>query len=509
MFQTFQKLYQANISTPVGIYRLLRSIIGTGTNLMALLEFAARSYPSETAIIDDYQSISYQDLYKETQQLAVNLKEKHAIHPHKKVALLCRNHSPLVKSLFALSCLGADAYLLNIEMTSAQFNDLLDEHNFDCVIYDLEVWEMVHRSNFDKKTLLSQHITFDSIQGLSTETPTKKINLKKSSAGKLIILTGGTTGAFKTAVRKPAVSNFLNPFFALLNQLNLGTYQSAYIATPIYHGFGMAALLVSLTLGVKIVLTKRFKAQKTTSLLLKHRVQVLILVPLILDRLLQQSKLELIYTRLIISGGAPLNPNLVQRTFKLLKHDLANLYGTSEAGFCIMATTEDLKLHANTIGKKIRGVQLKLLDNNQQEVAIGTVGALSVRSSWGMKNTTDSWIPTGDLAYQNEQGYYFLCGRVDDRIVSGGENVYPVELEHILLQHDAIQQTAVIGISDPEFGQRLKAFVVLKPQQVLDQSNLQEWLKDHAARHQMPKEIVFIDHIPVTALGKTNKKKLF
>lgn len=509
MFQTFSKLYQAKLSSPIGLYRLASSVLGTGTNLMALLRFAAHTHTSEIALIDDDQEISYQDLYKETQQLAIHLQEKYRIQSGKKAAILCRNHIPLVKSLFALSQLGADIYSLNVEMSVQQLNALILQYDFDVLIYDIDLWEMVRASNFEGTTLFSHHLTFDAIHELSQIVPPKNSRLKKGKTGKLVILTGGTTGTFKAAVRKPSISNFLNPFFALLNQLNLADYRSTYIAPPIYHGFGMAALLISIALGAKIIVTKRFNTSNATTLMIKHKIEVLVIVPLMLSRLVTLGKLGFVYTKVVISGGAPLSPPLIEKTFDTIQEDLANLYGTSEAGFCIMATTADLKQYPNTIGRKIKGVQIKLLNEQQQEVSIGDVGHLCIQSRWTMRNTTNAWIKTGDLAYVNEEGYYFLCGRVDDMIVSGGENVYPIELEQVLLQHNAIQQVAVIGISDKEFGQRLKAFVQLKPNQQLTAPTLKIWLKDRVARYHTPKEIVFLNEIPTTSIGKVNKKKLY
>ncbi len=508
MFQLLGKLYEANLSTPLGFFRLVTSVLLSGVNLMALLRFTARTYPEREAIADEEGGCTYAELYLETQQLTINLQEKHQLKAGKKVALVCRNHASLVKSLFALSQLGADIYLLNAEMSDTQFNSLLNKHDFDCIIYDIEVWKMIHQSGFDKTRLLSYHLTLPAIDDLSKRPPTKGVKIKKSSAGKLIILTGGTTGDFKTAVRKPSIFTFLHPFFALLTELDIAKYRRVYIATPIYHGFGLAALIISILLGTKMMLLKRFEIQKANTLMLRHQIQVIILVPLMLSRLIKRSHLELVYLRQIISGGAALNPSLVEETFNKIGPRLANLYGTSEAGFCIMASPSDLKYHPNTIGKKIAGVQTKIIDQNNNMVSTGEVGRLYVKSKWTMKNSQEAWIDTGDLAYVDENGYYFLCGRIDDMIVSAGENVYPVELENILIKHPAISQVAVIGIPDEEFGQRLKAFVVLKKDSPLTEAALKAWLKEEAARYQQPKSIAFVAEIPVTALGKPDKKVL-
>lgn len=154
------------------------------------------------------------------------------------------------------------------------------------------------------------------------------------------------------------------------------------------------------------------------------------------------------------------------------------------------------------------GSSLKLLDENKNEVSNGVTGEFCFKNTWTMSGRTNKWIATGDLGYSNAKGYYFLCGRTDDRIVSGGENVYPVELEQVLLTHPFIVDAVVIGIDDETFGQRLKAFVVPEKNAPLTEEALIQWLRLKVARYQMPKEVQFLDHIPYTEVGKVDKMKL-
>jgi acyl-CoA synthetase (AMP-forming)/AMP-acid ligase II len=154
----------------------------------------------------------------------------------------------------------------------------------------------------------------------------------------------------------------------------------------------------------------------------------------------------------------------------------------------------------------VSGVQARIVNDADQIVAGGQVGRLCIRCAWA--TTRKNWTETGDLAYQDSEGDLFLCGRIDDMIVSGGENVYPIELENVLLQHPDIDSVAVIGIPDAEFGQRLKAVIVTKQGATLDHTTLLDWLKPRAARYQMPAVIDFRDELPYTALGKLDKKSL-
>ncbi len=148
------------------------------------------------------------------------------------------------------------------------------------------------------------------------------------------------------------------------------------------------------------------------------------------------------------------------------------------------------------------------MDNNKKEVPIGRIGQFCIKNKWSMRNSSNTWIETGDLGYRDKKGYYFLCGRADNMIVSAGENVYPVEVEQILITHPDVDDVAVIGISDENFGQRLKAFVKPVENSCITREELFEWLRSRVARFQMPKEIVFLDNMPYTPLGKLDKKQL-
>jgi fatty-acyl-CoA synthase len=330
--------------------------------------------------------------------------------------------------------------------------------------------------------------------------------LHKVKTGNIVVMTGGTTGRPKPASRKPSVLAFLPPFIALLTRLHLDRYRSVYIATPIYHGFGLASLFMGVILGAEIYLTERFDAARACSLVARNRVEAVTLVPLMLQRMLKSDPGSLSPLRRIISGGAWLSPALARETLGRLGPILFNLYGTSEAGFCIMAEPDVLARKPESIGKPVWGVRAIIVDDSGREVDGGAIGRLRIKSAWA--TSRNSWIETGDLAYRDPEGDIFLGGRADDMIVSGGENVYPVELENVLVQHLDVDAVAVVGIPDEEFGQRLKAVVVKKRGAALDLGALRDWLRQRVARHQMPAAIEFRDQLPHTPLGKIDKQAL-
>lgn len=508
MIRLLYALFKIGLFSPLGLYSLAAALCQHGINIMALLSFAAKAYGERIGLIDEKEELTYQELYTQSCRTALLLQEKYHLQRGDKVGFICKNHASLLKALFAAAQSGADIYLLNAEMSSTQFNQLSGQIDFNLLIYDFEVSPLLDSSVYPTNKLLSYHEHLPAISNLTEQSISENLKIKPSSSGRLVILTGGTTGKAKTAVHQPSLYNYLNPFVTLINRLKLTHYQTAYIATPIYHGYGIAVLLVLITLGKKVVIQKRFDAVKACHLIRQHRVEVVTVVPLMVYRMLKQNPEDLESLACIVSGGAELSPKLVRETTEKLGDVLHNLYGTSEAGLNIIATPQDLSYSANTLGKTIKGVRLKIMDDNKHEVPIGSVGHFCIKNAWSMGNKSNSWLETGDLGYRDHQGYYFLCGRGDDMVVSAGENVYPADLEQVLRNHPHIEDVAVIGISDQEFGQRLKGFVVKEEGAGLTQEELLAWLRPRVARFQLPKEISFVQQLPYTSLGKIDKKQL-
>lgn len=501
-------LYKVGMLTPRGLYRLVSAIYHYGINLLMLVKVAAQGYGQRAAIVDDRETLSFEQLFAQSERLSILLQQKYGLASGQKVGFMCKNHASLVKAIFAASHAGSDIYLLTPEMSIGQFNELLDRYDFDLLVHDAEMTAFIEQSAYAKERVLSYHEHLPAINLLLHTSVPDKPKRQRTSASRIILLTGGTTGKAKRVAHKPSLFNYLPPFLALLTRLQLLRYQTAYIATPLYHGYGIAILLLFIALGKKIVITSRFDAAKACDLIQQHKVEVVTVVPIMLDKMLKQQVNSLKSLRCIASGGAELNPKLVAEVFSKVGDVLYNLYGTSEAGLNMIATPHDMKYSANTIGQKIKGVSVHVLGPNKQKCGPGEIGEFCMKNSWSMRMKHRSWIETGDLGYRDEHGYYFLCGRTDDRIVSAGVNVYPIELEQLLIQHPAVQDVAVVGIRDEMFGQRLKAVVQLHPQADLTKELLLEWLRPRAARYQLPKEIVFVEQIAYTPVGKRDKKQL-
>ncbi len=506
MITLLWKLYRIHLLTLKGLVSLVLAIQKMGVNLMVLLQVAARLHPHRIAVTDDKERLTYAQLLKQTEMLAENLIKQYGVREKQDVAILCRNHAVAIKTIFAISRLGGNVFMLNPEMSSDQIVALQDRFQFDFFVYDQPLATIFVEGALSKISLPAYHSSDVSIDQLSTQPNLQPRPLGRATTGKVVVLTGGTTGQPKSVSRKPSLFDFLPPFFALLTQAHLDRYQSIYIAPPICHGYGLALLLIGMVLGAEMYFTECFKAPQACALIAKHDIEVVIVVPLMLERMLKHDTKALSSLRCVLAGSAVLRPDLTQGTLEKLGPVLFNLYGTSEAGFSIIATPDTLGQKPDSIGKPVSGVTAKITKADQVADA-QQIGQLLIRSRWSAKQ--NRWIETGDLAYQDADGDLFLCGRTDDMIVSGGQNVYPVELEKVLAQHPAVDNVAVLGIPDEEFGQRLKAVIVLKSNAGLDETSLRAWLKSRIARYQMPAVIEFRDELPYTSIGKVDKKALY
>jgi acyl-CoA synthetase (AMP-forming)/AMP-acid ligase II len=506
MFTLIEKLQNTRLLTVPGVLRLVEAMMTTGVNLMTMLRVAAKLHPDRIALVDERESLNYRKLWQQAETAAIAVHAKYGIRARQKVAIACRNHSAVVKAVFAMSRLGAHVFLINPEMSADQMLALEERLHFDFYVHDEQLSALFQQQSLHNKALPAYHPTDESLDRMSLQPRPRGVRLRKVKTGNIVVMTGGTTGKPKSASRKPSVVDFLPPFIALLTQMNLDTYRTVYVATPIYHGFGLAALLMGVILGAEMHVTRKFDAARACTLIASNEIEVVALVPVMLQRMLKHDAKSLAPLHRILTGGALLSPTLAQETLQQLGPVLFNLYGTSEAGFSIMAPPDVLQRKPESIGKPVRGVTARIINEADQPVTGKGIGRLCIRSSW--TTNRKKWIETGDLAYRDDEGDIFLCGRVDDMIVSGGENVYPIELENVLVQHPEVDAVAVVGIADAEFGQRLKAVVVKKRDATLDRASLLDWLKPRVARYQMPAVVEFRDELPYTPLSKVDKKAL-
>lgn len=478
-------LYRLHIISPKGIFVWAKSLIYEGISLMALLRFAAHFYPQRCAITDDKQFLSYQELYVCTRQLAEILHTEYHLQPKMSVALLGRNSLILTLLLHALSRLGIRTTLLSTDLGTEQITADLQKHHYHLIIYDSELKQI-------PTELPCVAVTTEKINDilLDKHSQIKKRKLPKIWRGREIVIhSGGTSGKFKTIARRPSVTSFLPPLFALLRDIRIYQYERVLISLPFYHGFGLSTLIISLLMGKKICLQKRFDALQTLAIIQQEKIEAMPIVPAMLARFwqIEGAKKKMKSLRCLISGGDRLPKSLIDTTHQQIGEVLFNLYGTSEAGFFMLANPKELaSFKETTLGKPIRGVDCKVKDCNRQGI-----GTLWVRSRWAMRGLRNQWQNTGDLVSQNSEGYFFHHGRADRMVVCGGENVQPEHIEQVLLSHPMIIAARAFIVPHPNFGNVIHTEIECTPKATLTEATLLNWLRPQLSRAEMPHSIRF------------------
>ena len=494
----FSILYRLHIISPKGLFVWAKSLILEGISLMALLRFTAHFYPQRCAIIDETQSLSYQELYIRTRQLAEILHTEYHLQPEMSVALLGRNSLILTLLLHALSRLGIRITLLSTDLGTEQIIADLQKYHYHLIIYDSDIKQIPTK-------LPCVAITTEKINDilLDKHSQIKKRKLPKIWRGREIIIhSGGTSGNFKSIARRPSVTSFLPPLLALLHNIRIYQYKSVLISLPFYHGFGLSTLIISLLMGKKVCLQKRFDAIKTLEIIQREQIEVMPIVPAILSRFwqIENAKEKMKSLRCLISGGDKLPKSLIDTTHQQIGEVLFNLYGTSEAGFFMLANPKELaSFKDTTLGRPIQGVDCKVKDCNRQGI-----GTLWVRSRWAMHGKQNQWQNTGDLVSQNSEGYFFHHGRADRMIVCGGENVQPEHIEQVLLSHPMIIAARAFTVPDPNFGNVIHTEIECTPKATLTEVTLLDWLRPQLSRAEMPHSI----HFKTIEMLSTGKQKL-
>ena len=490
-------LYRLHIISPKGIFVWAKSLIYEGISLMALLRFTAHFYPQRCAITDEKQSLSYQELYIRTRQLTEILHTEYHLQPEMSVALLGRNSLILTLLLHALSRLGIRTTLLSTDLGTEQITAELQKHRYHLIIYDSDIKQI-------PTELPCVAVTTERLNDilLHKTSQTKKRKLPKIWRGsEIVIHSGGTSGNFKTIARRPSVTSFLPPLFALLRDIRIYQYERVLISLPFYHGFGLSTLIISLLMGKKICLQKRFDAQQTLAIIQQEKIEVMPIVPAMLARFwqIEGAKEKMKSLRCLISGGDRLPKSLIETTHEEIGEVIFNLYGTSEAGFFMLANPKELaSFKETTLGKPIRGVDCKVKDRNHQGI-----GTLWVRSRWAMRGLRNQWQNTGDLVSQNSEGYFFHHGRADRMVVCGGENVQPEHIEQVLLSHPMIIAARAFTVPDPNFGNVIHTEIECTPKATLTEVTLLNWLRPQLSRAEMPHSI----HFKTIEMLSTGKQK--
>jgi len=288
-----------------------------------------------------------------------------------------------------------------------------------------------------------------------------------------------------------------------------------------FHALGYLHATIAMTLGSTLVLHRRFKPARVLTDIAEHKVTAVVVVPVMLSRMLDaleamDHRPDLSSLRIVFSSGSQLGAELASRAMKDLGPVVYNLYGSTEIAFVSIARPQDLRKNPATVGPLIKGVRVKILDEHGSEVPQGQVGRIFVGNFFpfegytggGNKEVIDGMMSSGDVGYLDSDGLLYVSGRDDEMIVSGGENVFPAEVEDLISGHPDVVEATAIGVDDDEWGARLRAFVVLREQAELTEEAIKDYVRDHLARYKVPREVIFLAELPRNPTGKILKREL-
>jgi acyl-CoA synthetase (AMP-forming)/AMP-acid ligase II len=484
-------------------------------------------YPDRTAIVDERGTLSYAEVDRHTNALAREL-AKAGIGEKDGVAIMARNHRGFIEATVACSKLGAGVLYLNTAFAAPQIADVIEREDPVAVIYDEEFAELVSEGAADRMGFVSWSDSRARRGGQGSSDPLLEDLIARGKdselpppleRGRVVILTSGTTGMPKGAPRKPPDS--MGPAAALLSTIPLRARETTMIAAPMFHSWGFAHFNLSLPLGSTLVLQRRFDPEETLRAVAQHRASTLVVVPVMLQRIMELgeetiARYDTSALRVIALSGSALPGELATRAMDAFGDVVYNLYGSTEVAWATVATPEDLRAAPGTAGRPPMGTVVRLLDEDGHVVKDGESGRIFVANEMTFEGYTDGGgkeivnglMSTGDVGRFDKQGRLFVDGRDDEMIVSGGENVFPREVEDLLADHEEIEEAAVVGVPDEQFGQRLRAFVVTRDGAELGEQAVQEYVKRNLARYKVPREVVFLEKLPRNATGKVLKRVL-
>jgi len=487
----------------------------------------ARRTPNRAAIVDDEGTLTYKELDEAANAVAHGLLGK-GVRGGDGVAILARNHRWFSIAEYGCARVGARIILLNSSFSGPQIKEVTEREGAKLLIYDDEYTNDVSKVDPPLGKLRALGSNPDSNEpSVSTDETLAELIARSSKEqapkatkhSSIIILTSGTTGTPKGATRSTPPT--LAPIGGILSHVPFKAGEVTSLPAPMFHALGFLHATIGMFLGSTLILHRKFKPAVVLGDIEKHKVTAVVVVPVMLSRMLDaleklESRPDLASLRIVFVSGSALGADLAERALKELGPVVYNMYGSTEVAFATIAEPKHLQFNSSTAGPVVKGVKVKIFDDNGNELPRGEVGRIFVGTSFpfegytggGGKQIIDGLLSSGDVGYFDEHGLLYISGRDDEMIVSGGENVFPAEVEDLISSHPDVAEATAIGVDDKEWGQRLRAFVVKKQGSDIDEDTIKRYVRDHLAKYKVPREVIFLDELPRNPTGKILKREL-
>ena len=488
--------------------------------LAAACSVAAIRYGDRPALIDELGMLSYREIDERSNAIARSW-IRDGIRSGDGIAILCRNHRGFVEATFAAAKVGLRMVLMNTGFAGPQIADVCEREGVGVAVFDAEYADFAPprvrqiRAWTDDRSAGRAEATLDELAGSASPAPVDG----PSNMPTVVLLTSGTTGTPKGAPRTESGS--LNSAGALLERVPFRANEATYVAPPMFHALGFAHLMLGFAFGSTVVTRRRFEPEQALAGIAEHGCTAMIAVPAMLQRLLEldrdaidahdTSKLKIVF-----SAGSQLPGPTATALLDAFGEVLYVLYGSTEVAYVSISTPSDHRIAPTTVGRPVRGVRVRLLDEAGREVPEGESGRIFVSSGLEFagytdgqsKEVIDGLMSTGDVGHFDGDGRLYVDGRDDEMIVSGGENVFPQEVEDLLLGHPEVADAAVVGVADDDLGARLAAYVVAATGASPSDELLRSYVRENLARYKVPREVHFLERLPRNATGKVLKREL-
>ncbi|GJF17109.1 acyl-CoA synthetase [Mycolicibacterium cyprinidarum] len=500
-------------------------------NMAVTSGFAASTQrcPDRAGLVDELGILTWRQIDRRADAFAAALQALPDGQPDI-IALMARNHRGFVDALIAANRIGADVLLLNTSFAGPALAEVLareGEGKSVAVIYDDEFTETVDRALVDSPTTTRIVAWTESpetsptppltVEQLITEHDGEEPD-RSDARSNVILLTSGTTGTPKGAKHSGGDPHILK---TILDRTPWRTEQPVVIVAPMFHAWGFSQLVFAASMACTIITRRKFDPEATLDLVDRHRATGLCVVPVMFDRIMDLpeevlDKYSGRSLRFASASGSRMRPDVVIDFMDRFGDVIYNNYNATEAGMIATATPRDLRAAPDTAGKPASGTDILILDAEMNEVPTGEVGSIYVRNStqfdgYTSGNTKDfheGFMSSGDVGRLDDAGRLFVVGRDDEMIVSGGENIYPIEVEKTLTSHPDVAEAAVLGVEDKKYGQRLEAFVVLVPDSSATPDMLKQHVRDNLANYKVPRVVTVLDELPRSITGKISRKEL-
>jgi acyl-CoA synthetase (AMP-forming)/AMP-acid ligase II len=520
---------------PDRMLRMVRQGRKWGPTAAAATAMSAARYPNRPAIIDERGVLTWDELDQRTTTLARRVADA-GVGSGSVVGILCRNHRGFVEALVVAAKTGAGTVLLNTGFSGPQLGDVVRREGVTALVYDEVFQEEVDGAGVGED--LPRFVTWPergspgppTLDALLAAGGSSEALVPPAGPGEVVVLSSGTTGTPKGARRSTSSgaggrgsgSSGMSSSLGMITRMPLRARETTLVAAPLFHSWGLSHLMICAGLSSPMVLRERFDPEDVLASIEVHRVGTFVAVPAMLQRILDlgagvRARYDTSSLRMVTLSGSALPGGLATRWMDAFGDNLYSLYGSTEVSAVAIADPADLRAAPDTAGPVLPGIDVRLLDDGGRPVASGSTGRIFVRSGMlfdgytggATKELIDGYMSTGDVGHFDHQGRLFVDGREDDMIVSGGENVFPQEVEEVILQHPAVAEAVVVGVPDVEFGQRLRAVIVAK--EGIDRpsvEDLRDWVRNHLARYKVPRDVVFRSELPQNPTGKVLRRVL-